>query len=176
MGSLVLLTAGGLYPNQPCHALLPILQWALAWIDIENNDDDIMTMTMMTMMTMMIRRTMTEGDDCGSSQRVWPDKWSRWSISRLQSPNIGTSELIRWLKWVGGWWWWWWVMVWDLTQKLVYVCFWQISNIDRIYIYIGHWPTEAMLARNFGLGRYLQLCCKSKVCPYLRIFQGVALA
>ena len=40
MGSLVLLTAGGLYPNQPCHALLPILQWALAWIDIENDDDD----------------------------------------------------------------------------------------------------------------------------------------
>ena len=135
MGSLVLLTAGGLYPNQPCHALLPILQWALAWIDIENDDDDIMTMAMMTMMTMMIRRTMTEGDDCGSSQRVWPDKWSRWSISRLQSPNIGTSELIRWLKWVGGWWRWWWVMVWNLTQKLVYVCFWQISNIDRIYIY-----------------------------------------
>ena len=54
-----------------------------------------MTMAMVTMMTMMIRRTMTEGDDCGSSQRVWPDKWSRWSISRLQSPNIGTSELIR---------------------------------------------------------------------------------
>ena len=54
-----------------------------------------MTMAMMTMMTMMIRRTMTEGDDCGSSQRVWPDKWSRWSILRLQSPNIGTSELIR---------------------------------------------------------------------------------
>ena len=43
MGSLVLLTAGGLYPNQPCHALLPILQWALAWIDIENDDDDIMS-------------------------------------------------------------------------------------------------------------------------------------
>ena len=41
---------------------------------------------------------------------------------------------------------------------------------------IGHWPTEAMLARNFGLGRYLQLCCKYRVGPYLRIFQGVALA
>ena len=59
------------------------------------------------------------------------------------------------------------------------VCLFLMAKIEsrqNINIYIGHWPTEAMLARNFGLGRYLQLWCKCKVYPYLRIFQGVPIA
>ena len=51
-----------------------------------------------------------------------------------------------------------WMMVMMMSHGLGFntkigVCLFlrQISNPDRIYI--GHWPTEAMLARNFGLGR-----------------------
>ena len=81
IGSLVLLTTPGPYPNPPCHANanLSMVTSLNLWCgdddddDNDDNDDD------------------DDNDEKGGARQV-VGGW-RWSILRLPSPNIGARQL-----------------------------------------------------------------------------------
>ena len=78
IGSLVLLTTPGPYPNPPCHAnanlsmVTSLNLWCGNDDDGDDDDDD-------------------DNDEKGGARQVVGG--SRWSILRLPSPNIGARQL-----------------------------------------------------------------------------------